>query len=53
MPPCSTAAANPPFRHVTLRLSRPILATVALFVQSWNNDLLPVAVMVFPSDYAT
>lgn len=35
------------FRHVTLPLSRPILATVAVivFVHSWNNYLLPLVVL--------
>lgn len=56
------------FWHVTLPLSRPILATVAVFVfvQSWNNYLLPLVVlnsdamypwplgiMVFVGEYAT
>ena len=35
------------FWHVTLPLSRPILATVGVFVfvQSWNNYLLPLVVL--------
>ncbi len=35
------------FRHVTLPLSRPILATVGVivFVHSWNNYLLPLVVL--------
>ena len=35
------------FWHVTLPLSRPILATVGIFalVQSWNNFLLPLVVL--------
>lgn len=35
------------FWHVTLPLSRPILSTVAVFVfvQSWNNYLLPLVVL--------
>jgi raffinose/stachyose/melibiose transport system permease protein len=35
------------FRHVTLPLSRPILATVATiaFVQSWNNYLVPLVML--------
>lgn len=56
------------FWHVTLPLSRPILSTVAVFVfvQSWNNYLLPLVVlntdamypwplgiMVFVGEYAT
>lgn len=56
------------FWHVTLPLSRPILSTVAVFVfvQSWNNYLLPLVVlnsdamypwplgvMVFQGEYAT
>jgi raffinose/stachyose/melibiose transport system permease protein len=56
------------FWHVTLPLSRPILSTVAVFVfvQSWNNYLLPLVVlnsdaiypwplgvMVFQGQYAT
>lgn len=56
------------FWHITLPLSRPILSTVAVFVfvQSWNNYLLPLVVlnsdamypwplgvMVFVGEYAT
>jgi raffinose/stachyose/melibiose transport system permease protein len=56
------------FWHITLPLSRPILATVAVFVfvQSWNNYLLPLfvlnsdsmypwplGVMVFQGEFAT
>jgi raffinose/stachyose/melibiose transport system permease protein len=35
------------FWHITLPLSRPILATVGVvvFVQSWNNYLLPLVVL--------
>jgi raffinose/stachyose/melibiose transport system permease protein len=35
------------FRHVTLPLSRPIIATVGVivFVHSWNNYLLPLIVL--------
>ena len=35
------------FRHVTLPLSRPIIATVGVivFVHSWNNYLLPLVVL--------
>jgi raffinose/stachyose/melibiose transport system permease protein len=35
------------FRHITLPLSGPILATVAIivFVHSWNNYLLPLIVL--------
>ncbi len=35
------------FRYVTLPLSRPILATVAVivFVHSWNSYLLPLVVL--------
>ena len=35
------------FWHITLPLSRPILSTVAVvvFVQSWNNYLLPLVVL--------
>ena len=35
------------FRHITLPLSRPILATVGIiaFVHSWNTYLLPLVVL--------
>ena len=41
------------FRHVTLPLSRPILATVGVivFVHSWNNYLLPLVVLNRDSIY--
>jgi raffinose/stachyose/melibiose transport system permease protein len=41
------------FWHITLPLSRPILATVAVFVfvQSWNNYLLPLVVLNSDSMY--
>lgn len=41
------------FFHVTLPLSRPILATVGVvaFVQSWNNYLLPLVVLTEESKY--
>ena len=56
------------FWHITLPLSRPILSTVGVFVfvQSWNNYLLPLVVlnndamypwplgvMVFQGEYST
>lgn len=41
------------FWHITLPLSRPILATVGVvvFVQSWNNYLLPLVVLNSSSMY--
>jgi raffinose/stachyose/melibiose transport system permease protein len=41
------------FWHVTLPLSRPILSTVAVFVfvQSWNNYLLPLVILNSESIY--
>ena len=41
------------FWHITLPLSRPILATVGVvvFVQSWNNYLLPLVVLNSASRY--
>jgi raffinose/stachyose/melibiose transport system permease protein len=41
------------FRHVTLPLSRPIIATVGVivFVHSWNNYLLPLVVLNRDSIY--
>ena len=41
------------FRHVTLPLSRPIIATVGVivFVHSWNNYLLPLVVLNRESIY--